>query len=75
MGLEFITHMSLISQRDRQLAITAFEHYKDFLSSEIEFYEAEKLLDDTDYNNHKTELPEVYALLNWIKLEYRKNEN
>ena len=67
--------MSLISQRDRQIAITAFRHYADYLSSEIEHYEAEEMLDDIDYLNCKAELPETYALLNWIKLEYQKNEN
>ena len=67
--------MSLISQRDRQVAITAINHYVDYLTSEIEFYEKEEMLDDTDYQDHKSELSEVYALLNWIKLEYSKNEN
>jgi len=67
--------MSLISQRDRQVAITAINHYVDYLTSEIEFYEKEEMLDDTDYQDHKSELPEVYALLNWIKLEYFKHEN
>ena len=67
--------MSLISQRDRQVAITAINHYVDYLTSEIEFYEREEMLDDTDYQDHKSELPEVYALLNWIKLEYFKHEN
>jgi len=67
--------MSLISQRDRQLTITAINHYIDYLSSEIEFYEREGMLEDTDYQDHKSELPETYALLNWIKLEYQKNEN
>jgi hypothetical protein len=66
--------MSLISQQDRQLAIKVFKHYVDFLSSEIEFYESEGMIDDTDYQDHKLELSEVYALLNWIKLEYNKNE-
>jgi hypothetical protein len=66
--------MSLISQQDRQLAIKVFKHYVDFLSSEIEFYESEGLIDDTDYQDHKLESTEVYALLNWIKLEYTKNE-
>jgi hypothetical protein len=66
--------MSLISQKDRQLAIKVFKHYVDFLSSEIEFYESEGMIDDTDYQDHKLELSEVYALLNWIKLEYTKNE-
>ena len=67
--------MSLISQRDREVAMTAINHYVDYLTSEIEFYEREEMVDDTDYQNHKSELPEVYALLNWIKLEYTKNEN
>ncbi len=67
--------MSLISQRDRQVAINAINHYVDYLTSEIDFYEREEMLDDTDYQDHKSELSEVYALLNWIKLEYFKNEN
>ena len=67
--------MSLISQRDREVAMTAINHYVDYLTSEIEFYEREEMLDDTDYQDHKSELSEVYALLNWIKLEYFKNEN
>ena len=67
--------MSLISQRDRELAISVFNHYVDFLSSEIEFYEKEELFEDPEYEEHKSELSEVYALLNWIKLEYFKNEN
>ena len=67
--------MSLISQRDREVAMTAINHYVDYLTGEIEFYEREEMLDDTDYQDHKSELPEVYALLNWIKLEYYKNEN
>jgi hypothetical protein len=66
--------MSLISQQDRQLAIKVFKHYVDFLSSEIEFYESEGMIDDTDYQDHKLELSEVYALLNWIKLEKTKHE-
>ena len=67
--------MSLISQRDREVAMTAINHYVDYLTSEIEFYEREEMLYDTDYQDHKSELSEVYALLNWIKLEYSKNEN
>ena len=67
--------MSLISQRDRELAINVFNHYVDFLTSEIQFFENEKLFDDTDYIEYKSELSEVYALLNWIKLEYSKHEN
>jgi hypothetical protein len=67
--------MSLISQRDREVAITAINHYVDFLSSEIEFFEREEMFDDTDYLNYKSEISEVYALLNWIKLEKTKNEH
>ncbi len=67
--------MSLISQRDREVTITVFNHYVDFLSSEIEFFENEEMFDDTDYLNYKSEITEVYALLNWVKLEYFKNEN
>jgi len=67
--------MSLISQRDRELTISVFNHYVDFLSSEIEFYEREELFEDTEYKEYQSELSEVYALLNWIKLEYFKYEN
>jgi hypothetical protein len=67
--------MSLISQKDRELTITVFNHYIDFLSSEIDFYEKEELFDDADYQEHKSELSEVYALLNWIRLEHFKHEN
>ena len=67
--------MSLISQRDRELTISVFNHYVDFLSSEIEFYEREELFEDAEYKEYQSELSEVYALLNWIKLEYFKHEN
>jgi len=67
--------MSLISQKDRELTITVFNHCIDFLSSEIDFYEKEELFDDADYQEHKSELSEVYALLNWIRLEHFKHEN
>lgn len=51
--------MSLISQRDRQLVIKSLEFYID---------EAYPLMTET-------ERMEVNALINWIKLEYSKNEN
>ena len=56
--------MSLISQRDREVAIAALEHYV----TETE---------NTEYYNGtpKHSSTEVYALLNWIKLEYFKHEN
>jgi hypothetical protein len=68
--------MSLISQKDRELAISAFEHYADFLNSEISFIE-----ENTDksqypeYSDYKAELRELNTLLNWVRLEYYKNEN
>jgi len=67
--------MSLLSQRDREVSITTFNHYVDFLTSEIEFFEREGMFEDPDYIGYKSELTEVYALLNWIKLEYFKHEN
>jgi hypothetical protein len=67
--------MSLISQRDREVAIVAILHYVDFLKSEIEFFEKENLLDDPEYLDYASELPEVHTLLNWIRLEHFKNEN
>ncbi len=70
--------MSLISQLDRQLAITAFEHYADFLKSEISFIEDSDLVGDSnypEYDTYKQELYELNTLLNWVRLEYFKNEN
>jgi hypothetical protein len=51
--------MSLISQKDRALTIKALEHYT--ASFKDVMTEAERA--------------ESNALLNWIKLEYNKNEN
>ena len=51
--------MSLISQRDREVAIEALDFY--LLNKGSEFSEPERM--------------EVNALLNWIKLEHSKNEN
>jgi hypothetical protein len=56
--------MSLISQRDREVAIAALEHYV-AQSETTEYY--------LGTPNHSS--TEIYALLNWIKLEYFKNEN
>jgi len=36
---------------------------------------SEELFEDTEYKEYQSELSEVYALLNWIKLEYFKYEN
>jgi len=52
--------MSLISQRDRELAIDALTCYSR-VKDALEWSEEERM--------------EVNALINWIKLEYQKNEN
>jgi len=52
--------MSLISQRDREIAISALENYVMKLRLESPF-------DDS-------RVMETNALLNWVKLEYQKNE-
>ena len=70
--------MSLLSQLDRQLAIAAFEHYADFLNSEISFIEDSQLVDDPmypEYHTYKQELYELNTLLNWVRLEHYKNED
>lgn len=53
--------MSLISQRDREVAISALENYVIKLRLENQF-------DDP-------QIMKANALLNWVKLEYQKNEN
>jgi hypothetical protein len=70
--------MSLLSQQDRQLSITAYEHYVDYLNSEISYIEDAGLVGDPnypEYDTYKQELYELNTLLNWIRLEYQKNEN
>ena len=60
-GSEFIKlQMSLISQQDRQMAIEALEYY------------VQKLKDD---NCTDASITAFQTLLNWIELEYFKNEN
>jgi hypothetical protein len=51
--------MSLISQKDRDLAIEALDFY--LFSKKFDFTEAKR--------------GEINALLNWIKLEKSKHEN
>jgi hypothetical protein len=59
-GSEFITPiMSLISQQDRALTIKALEHYTASFKDIMS----------------ESERAESNALLNWIKLEYNKNEH
>jgi len=64
--------MSLISQRDRQLAIEALEYYRD---DALKKEEAFKELGVTDVQLNDAFMMELNALINWIKLEYFKNEN
>jgi hypothetical protein len=51
--------MSLISQQDRALAIKALEHYSASFKDVMT----------------ESERAESNALLNWIKIEYNKNEH
>ena len=68
--------MSLISQRDRQLAIEALEHYRnDTLMKEQAFKELKEPFDLPDVKVNDAFMMELNALINWIKLEYFKNEN
>lgn len=50
--------MSLISQRDRKIALEALDFY--LFNKKFDFTEDKRM--------------EIHALLNWIKLEYYKNE-
>ena len=78
-GSEFYKlQMSLLSQKDRTMTITALEHYRDFLTSEIAFIEDSDLINDPNYPEYVTyrsELYELNTLLNWIRLEYFKHED
>jgi hypothetical protein len=68
--------MSLISQRDRQLAIEALEYYReDTLMKEQAFKELKEPFDLPDVKINDAFMMELNALINWIKLEYFKNEN
>lgn len=51
--------MSLISQRDREVALEALDFY--LFNKQFDFTEEKRM--------------EVNALINWIKLEYQKNAN
>ena len=63
--------MSLISQRDRQLAVEALEYYRD---DSLRKEEAFKELGITDVKLNDALMMEINALINWIKLEYEKNK-
>jgi hypothetical protein len=60
--------MSLISQKDREVAIKVFEHYCDKLDQDV-FNNPNKKEDIQKEKN------EIITLLNWIKLEYFRHEN
>jgi len=64
--------MSLISQRDRQLAIEALVYYRD---DALLREQAFKDLGISDVKLNDAFMMELNALINWIKLEYQKNEN
>jgi len=64
--------MSLISQRDRQLAIEALEYYRNDTLRRVESY---KELGVTDVQLNDAFMMELNALINWIKLEQFKHEN
>ena len=64
--------MSLISQRDRQIAIKALEHYKTQIPLTISLGE---IPTDTIIKQDEQKIMELNTLINWIKLEYYKNEN
>jgi hypothetical protein len=51
--------MSLISQRDREVAIEALDFY----------------LFNKKFDLNEEKIMEINALINWIKLEYAKHEN
>jgi hypothetical protein len=63
--------MSLISQKDRQLAIEALECYRD---DTLRKEEAFRELGVTDVQLNNSFMMELNALINWIKLEYYKHE-
>ena len=64
--------MSLISQRDKQLAIEALEYYRD---DTLRRDQAFKDLGVSDVKLNESFMMELNALINWIKLEYFKNED
>jgi hypothetical protein len=66
--------MSLISQQDRELAIEALKYYKTAIPLNINFGKGE-LPSDITIKQDEQKLMKVNALLNWIKLEYNKNEH
>ena len=69
---EFIvTFMSLISQRDRQLAIEALTYYRDDVLRKDQAF---KDLGVSDVHLNDAAMMELNALINWIKLEHEKHK-
>jgi hypothetical protein len=64
--------MSLISQKDRKLAIEALEYYRD---DTLRRDQAHKDLGVSDVQLNDAFIMELNALINWIKLEHFKNED
>ena len=60
--------MSLLSQKDRELAIEALQYYDEKLKMDI--------FDNPLKREHiQLKRNEVIILLNWIKLQFYKNDN
>jgi hypothetical protein len=55
----FLNMMSLLSQKDRKNVIESLDFYLFSKSQDME----------------ESKLSELNALLNWIKIEYKRNEN
>lgn len=62
--------MSLISQKDRKLAIEALEYYRD---DALRRDQAFKDLGVSDVQLNDAFMMQLNSLINWIKLEYQKN--
>lgn len=62
--------MSLISQKDRKLAIEALEYYRD---DTLRRDQAFKDLGVSDVQLNDAFMMQLNSLINWIKLEYQKN--
>ncbi len=64
--------MSLLSQKDRQLALEALIYYRD---DTLRREQAFKELGVSDVKVNDTFMTELNALINWVNLEYYKNDH
>ena len=64
--------MSLLSQKDRQLALEALIYYRD---DTLRREQAFKELGVSDVKVNDTFMTELNALINWVILEYYKNDH